>query len=308
MGVECRSRLRSTDAGRVVEFRALAEAQDPKGEIPVVEEGTPQVALILARKGKPAQAVPLRRVLTLIGSRPGCKLHIQHPKVSPLHLAILNDGSAVHAVDLVSGTGTLLNDLKLEQEELSDGDRLTIGDWTFRVAVDKPDSPHGTQIFTGQLDHTPDAIALEHISSKRIFKPNRAVCLLGRRKGCDITIADQAISRVHALVFAHLGRPTVVDLLTTTGTTINDRPVHYRNMRDGDVLGVGGTHFRVHYLGGALSVPEEDNGSAGKAAKPSDAVDPRQLPPDLIDIQDTESRQRWRIADALDKDRKRSSG
>lgn len=279
----------------------MSASPQPIGAFPVVRKTAPAFEFILEMPPGTKQRIALRRVVTLLGTREGCKLKLKHPKVSPVHAAVINDGFRVWAVDLGSESGTKLNDLPLECEELADSDRLAIQGWTFRLRFDAGSG--GTQIYGGDLDMEPEGVALEHVRTGKILKPNRTVCLIGRRQGCDIAIHEDRVSRVHALLFSYLGRPSIADLLTENGVYVNDERVLFRRLASGDVIGIGESRFKVHFLGAGVEVkPSKGN---GKAQAPPVKLAPEEVPPDLIDIQDTEGSQKWQIADHLDEAERR---
>ena len=242
--------------------------------------------------------VDCRRVVTLIGSRSGCKIRLRHPHVSPVHAAIVNDGAHVIAIDLGSRPGSLLNDLKLEQERLNDGDVLRIGSWDFHVELEEPCDDTQSDVHPFSLDPSPHAMALEHIDSGRMLYPNRDVCTIGRRSGCDIVIPDDRISRVHALLLNYFGHPAVCDLLSQNHTWVNDEVVLFQMIKNDDVIGLGESRFRVHLVGSSV-IERASNGNDG-AAKPAIKLQ-EDHPPDEISIEETESSQRWHIADQAPK-------
>ena len=148
------------------------------------------------------------------------------------------------------------------------------------------------------LEPSPHVVALEHVGSGRLLQPNRNVCVLGRRNGCDITIADNQVSRVHALLLSYFGRPAVFDLLSTNQTSVNDRPVQFQILENDDVIKIGESSFRVR-----LADSPVGRGAPGLkiATDTTVELDPEERPDDIIDIQATESSQRWRIAEKLQK-------
>lgn len=274
--------------------------------LPYVEAAGPSLTLTVAEGPDQGQVIPCRRIVTLIGSRAGCKIRLNHPLVAPVHVALVNDGSDVYAVDLVTRHGTMLNDLRMEFERLSDGDMMFIDPWLFRIGVDRrraggePDAPIA-------LEFAPNVIALEHLESGRILRPNRKVCTIGRRSGCDIQVEDASVSRAHALLFMRGDDPVVVDLLSRNGTSVNDEPVAFRALRDHDVIRVGDARFRLRIVvpsaGNPQSKPARDVTPPGTSAPPAggngrpDATPPEK---DLIDIQAVEGAQRWHIAEKLE--------
>lgn len=242
--------------------------------------------------------VDCRRVVTLIGSREGCKVRLRHPRVSPVHAAIVNDGSHVLAIDLGSRTGTLLNGLKMEQERLNDGDVLSIGSWEFHVELEEPCDDTQSDVHPFTLDPSPHAMALEHIESGRILYPNRDVCTIGRRSACDIVLPDDRVSRVHALLLSYFGHPAICDLLSQNHSWVNDEVVSFQMINNDDVIALGDSRFRVRLVGSSV-VERASNGNNG-AAKPVVMIE-EEHPPDEINIEETESSQRWRIADQAPK-------
>ncbi len=67
----------------------------------------------------------------------------------------------------------------------------------------------------------------------------------GRDKSCDVTLEDEAASRVHAEVLNEDGKVLVRDLGSTNGTYVNDVRIEQIQLKNGDRLGVGDTVFLV---------------------------------------------------------------
>lgn len=238
--------------------------------------------------------IQCRRVVTLLGSRPGCKVTLKHKAVSPVHLAIVNDGEEVHAADLVTPSGTHLNGLKLSHEVLNDGDVLAFGPWEFRVDIPRSKRSGLSDAQPYGFNPTPQVLALEHITTQRILQPTRDVCIIGRRQGCDIVISDGRVSRVHALLFRYFGNPAVFDLLSSSSVLVNEVPCRFKLLENDDVLTVGDSRFQVRLAGQQqIAGAASDN---GKNIRPIPLAPPKP-PDDLIDIQKTEGSQRWRIAE-----------
>lgn len=269
----------------------------PSQANPLVAKAAPQLSLVATAGMDDERTIPCHRVVTLLGRRQGCKITMQHGRIAPVHVAVVNDGTQIIAVDLVTSYGTLLNGLKMEHERLNDGDLLTCRPWEFRAVVQRPEHDGRTDVHPFGLDPSPHVVALEHIHSGRILRPNREVCIIGRRNGCDITITDSQVSRVHALLLNYFGHPAVFDLLSTNQTLVNGDPVQYQRLRNDDIITVGESPFRVRLLDS--KVTEQ---AAGFKASTDTTVElkPEQRHTDMIDIKATESSQKWRIADKLD--------
>jgi pSer/pThr/pTyr-binding forkhead associated (FHA) protein len=265
---------------------------------PSIPDFAPHVTLLVRKANEPGVRIPCNRVVTLVGSRHGVRANLRCDKVAPVHLAIVNNGTDVYAVDMLSPTGTLLNGLKMQHEKLSDGDRLEIGTFDFAVEIRRPPRNGNGDIHL-DFEPAPQAIALEHIDTGRLLQPNRAVCLIGRRHGCDVVLDDHNVSRAHALLLTYHERPAVMDLLTPGKTFVNDEPVNFHALTDGDVLTIGDSRFRVRVVEPKVAAkPPSTQKSAVATVLPAT---PPQAVPDLINIQATEGSQRWRVAEDLDK-------
>ena len=148
------------------------------------------------------------------------------------------------------------------------------------------------------MEPTPQVVAFEHIESGRLLQPKRDVCIIGRRSGSDIQIDEKLVSRAHALVLSYYGYPAIFDLLSGNHSYVNDDPIGYHVLEDGDTVKIGDSRFHVRFAGTIVS----ERPSNGR--EPSDspvALEPVEHPGDLIDIQETEGSQRWSIAGKTEK-------
>jgi len=210
----------------------------------------------------------------------------------------VNNGYEIIAVDLLTPEGTHLNGLRLQHETLNDGDVITVDQWELLVEIEQPDSNGNADVHPFDLEPTPHVVALEHLETGRVLKPNRTVCLIGRRNGCDIALPDKRVSRAHALLVTYFGYPAILDLLTPNGTLVNNTPVQFHALKDGDVVTIGDAQFRVRLVGSSVA---ERSSSNHKPAAPQVALAEEPVSADLIDIHQTENSQSWRIADSLER-------
>ncbi len=269
----------------------------PAVAIPPVADSAPRLSLVVQKGPQTGTRLQCRRVVTLLGSREGCKVNLRHRRVAPVHAALVNNGSEVVAVDLLTPAGTRLNGLKMQHETLSDGDLLTVNQWELRVEFEQPDSNGNADAHPFDLEPTPHVVALEHLGTGRVLQPNRAICLIGRRNGCDIVLPDDRVSRAHALLLTYFGYPAILDLLTPNGTLVNDASIQFHALKDNDVVTIGDARFRIRLVGSAVDKRGSNN---HKPAAPLVALAKEPVTADLIDIQKTEGGQSWRIADSLE--------
>jgi len=269
----------------------------PQTAIPAAADSAPRLNLVVQKGPQSETRIPCRRVVTLIGSREGCKVNLRHRRAAPVHTALVNNGSEIIAVDLLTPAGTLLNGLQLQHETLSDGDLLTVDQWELRVEIEQPDSNGNVDAHPFDLEPTPNVVALEHLETGRVLQPNRAVCLIGRRNGCDIALPDSRVSRAHALLLNYFGYPAILDLLTPNGTMVNNTLIRFLALKDSDVVTIGDAQFRIRLVGSAIAKRSSNN---HKPAAPLVTLAKEPVSADLIDIQQTEGAQSWRIADNLE--------
>jgi pSer/pThr/pTyr-binding forkhead associated (FHA) protein len=92
------------------------------------------VKLILEKGGRRGQTFQLRRAVTILGRRRGCKLRVPSQSVSRRHCRLICRDDFVTVDDLASVNGTRVNgQLIAKRTILHPGDRLTIGSVTFLV-------------------------------------------------------------------------------------------------------------------------------------------------------------------------------
>jgi len=274
----------------------LSTNEPPLEVAPLVAGTAPRVHLVVQSEPQTGTRIDCRRVVTLLGSRPGCKVNVQGRGVSPVHLAIVNNGAQVVAVDLVTKGGTRLNGLKMEHEVLSHGDVLAIGRWKFEIEVQRPPDSGDADAHPFELEHTPRIVGLEHMGTGRMLQPNREICVLGRRSSCDIHISDNRVSRAHALLLSYFGYRAIFDLLSRNRTSVNDEPVQYRALQDNDIVKIGESQFRVRLVGTKVA---DRAPKTPMPVKASIALEPEESIPDLVDIETVEGAQRWPVADTL---------
>jgi FHA domain/Domain of unknown function (DUF1707) len=64
--------------------------------------------------------------------------------------------------------------------------------------------------------------------------------MLGRSRACDLVLADDSVSRRHAMVVREGDRIILTDLGSTNGTFVNGRRITQADVQPGDRLRLGG--------------------------------------------------------------------
>jgi len=120
--------------------------EGPSGWAPPVEPGAPVASvpgagvavapggstdgpatLTLMHEGAAARTFAVQKERTTVGRLPECDVVVDDPGASRHHAEIRRVGSAYVVNDLGSTNGTLVNDARVTEQALADGDRITIG-------------------------------------------------------------------------------------------------------------------------------------------------------------------------------------
>src|SRR5262245_10387005 len=95
------------------------------------------------------------------------------------------------------------------------------------------------------------------------FRLRSEETIIGRRRGCDVGIPSEAVSRRHCLISVRNGGVTVEDLASVNGTFVNGKRLGSKQLLyPGDRLEVGPVTFVIQYTRGEETVkpstePEE---------------------------------------------------
>ena len=80
--------------------------------------------------------------------------------------------------------------------------------------------------------------------------------VIGRSSRCDLTLADESISRNHAELILGPDGWTLRDLDSRNGIEVNGRRVSQRALRDGDQLKIGSVAMQCEITGSPAAVPD----------------------------------------------------
>ena len=129
--------------------RQAARPRGLGGEDQLTMNGARLIVLDGPSEGKP---VAIRGTKFVIGRGPDCQLRLGSSRVSRSHAAIERRDGRYFLRDLASTNGSLLNGrpLRDREAEIRDGDRVTVGPMTFRLAVGTP--PDRFDRFGGSLE------------------------------------------------------------------------------------------------------------------------------------------------------------
>ena len=69
--------------------------------------------------------------------------------------------------------------------------------------------------------------------------------LIGSASGCKFRLTDPSVSRFHGSLLRTSAGLWIVDLLGQGGITVNEVPLRFSHLADGDLLGIGRYQIRV---------------------------------------------------------------
>lgn len=106
----------------------LVEGPEPE-EPPAQDAGEPlgPAELVLIQGGKPGRVFPITKDLMVIGRLADSDLPISDPGASRRHAELRRREGHIVIADLGSTNGTQVNEAMVEERELIEGDRITIG-------------------------------------------------------------------------------------------------------------------------------------------------------------------------------------
>jgi pSer/pThr/pTyr-binding forkhead associated (FHA) protein len=200
----------------------------------------------------------LHQPFALIGRDPRADLVLDHARVSRRHVYFQVIEGRAFWVDLESRTGTRADGESQKSGWLDGGRTLCVGPYVIRRFVS--DSQMGNDTRQGKLplvapfvaaaySHAPlPEVALEFLngpSQAMAWPIRRVMSLIGSASGCKFRLTDASVSRFHGSFLRTLAGLWIVDLLGQGGITVNEVPVRFSHLADGDLLRIGRYQIRV---------------------------------------------------------------
>ena len=201
-------------------------------------EGGAASCPVLQPLGPRRLATPIRicRPVCVVGSHPRVHLPLPSEKVSRSHALIVVDGTSPYVRDLSSSNGIFVNGDSVCESRLRHRDVLTIRPWSFRWLAPLPPGHRPRKLAQVLAAGEFSLQLIDHASPCAI---RRHTALIGQRAGCDLVIAHESVSPVHAVIFRRGAAHYLRDLNSHTGTFINGRCVREVELRSGDEIRIG---------------------------------------------------------------------
>lgn len=183
---------------------------------------------------QPEQFVGMTTGSITIGRDVSNDLTIDQPTVSDFHAEIVKTERGLEVVDLLSATGTFVNDERIGSRcELKAWDVLRFG--VVELEVNDP------------AVHRPRDWALRGQSGLLAsqYLTVHSEMVIGRDSDCDLTINDDSLSRRHAQITIENGQLRVRDLGSANGSFVNGVKIVDEILQPGDEIQFGVRAFIV---------------------------------------------------------------
>lgn len=214
----------------------MAVSPSARADTPV---SGPALIPLGTHQGKPP--IPLNRPVWVIGSRSSARLRLISPTVSKAHALLVRSNGRCYIRDLASRTRLFINGEQVREADLSDGDLIGIGSFSFQYVAGPGEDRLSLAPSQGPQ---PIPAKLEVSGSDYPVPIDQRVILIGRRPGCDIQLMEDSVSTAHAVIFEINGQRMIRDLGSRTGTFVNGVSTHQHQLSPGDLIRVGQTEIR----------------------------------------------------------------
>jgi len=183
-------------------------------------------------RDQPERFIGLTSRSLTIGRDESNDLVIDEPSISDFHSEIINSTEGLTVIDLVSATGTYVNEERVRnRRQLKTWDVLRLGNVELEV--------HDPSV------HRPSDWALRSRSdllAQQYFTLG-PVTVIGRGAECDLTIDDAMLSRRHAQIEILGEVVRIRDLGSANGTFVNDVRINRALLQPDDAIQIGSRSF-----------------------------------------------------------------
>jgi pSer/pThr/pTyr-binding forkhead associated (FHA) protein len=200
----------------------------------------------------------LHQPFALIGRDSKADLVLDHARVSRRHLYFQVIEGRAFWVDLESRTGTRVDgEIQKYGWLVKGGQPVCIGPYIIRRVVDdgRPGNnpsegkplPVVPFVASAYSDAPLPEVALEFLngpSQATAWPVRRVMSFIGSATGCKFRLTDASVSRFHASFLRTSAGLWIVDLLGQGGIAVNEVPVRFSHLADGDLLSIGRYQIR----------------------------------------------------------------
>jgi pSer/pThr/pTyr-binding forkhead associated (FHA) protein len=216
--------------------------------------------------GSAAGTWVFHRPFVIVGRSVEADVPLDHEDVSRRHAYLQLIDGRIFCIDLESRCGTRWETGPEPWGWVEDGRPVQIGPYKIHpvgMGLERASGASGSE----EAAHLPISrsyeqpgltpVTLEFLGSQPQAPPwqvSRPLVLLGRSNACRIKLAGTEVSAIHAGLVRTPAGVWLVDLLSRSGSLINESPTRFGQLNDGDEVGIGPHRIRVR-LGHRSGVP-----------------------------------------------------
>lgn len=210
----------------------------------------------------------LLKPVTVIGSRKHAQIQAREEQVSRSHAAIVNNGTSVLLVDLLSETGTYHNGKLVSRTLLRDGDVIRAGSLELKVSIELPANPavaHRGMVTFDNPFMMPQPMRLVEVNTEQCWELDKSVSIIGSCRDAQIVVAGEDIARAHSMIFATIHGVGIVDLGSSMPLKINGSEKKMVFLKQQDRLLIGRAGLMVQFHEGGQSMKRTAAGASSVA-------------------------------------------
>ena len=236
----------------------------------------PQAFLHFKSGPQAGTSIPITQAHTVIGRSAGSDIQLDDPRVSRTHSEINYTDGNFTITDAESSSGTIVDGIAGSETVLQSGAEVKFGEseavFMQGQSAEPQDpvssvgsEPGQTIIAAPKAEMVLRYLAVTDGPSKGTTVQLKAgATSIGRDQGNDIQISDASISREHAVIISSSKESKIVDLGSSTGTTVNGESVGGGRVGPGDVISIGANRMSFVAVD-ASSEPEIAEAAASDA-------------------------------------------
>ena len=221
-----------------------------------VASSQPQAFLHFKSGPQAGTSIPITQARTVIGRSTGSDIQIDDPSVSRTHAEInFSDGNFT-IVDEQSSSGTIIDGATSSNTVLQPGVEIKFGSSEVVFMQGQSSAPKnpvepdhdvsvksdpGQTIIAGpEAEMVMRYLAITDGPSKgTTVQLKVGQTSIGRDNGNDIQVSDASVSREHAVIISNSQESKIIDLGSSTGTSVNGESVGGGKVGPGDVISIG---------------------------------------------------------------------
>jgi len=190
-----------------------------------------------------------------IGCSPTADFTLVDADIAEVQLKLFREGDRWTCFD-VTRQGFVHDGQRVMKAELAVGSLIQVGSHGIRLIADLPEQMPSARAPLQQASGNggPVLMAIKGNEAGKAFALDKPVVIIGRGVSSDVTIWDIRASRAHCRVDRQGDLFRVSDLNSSNGTYVHGHKITTHDLREGDVIKIGGTMLRFHPHGAPAGV------------------------------------------------------